>query len=52
MILKPYKNKTRTLSTGLKGNIKEIAIDRSKKTLGCLLVTPQNTFAIIFNYRK
>lgn len=52
VILKPYRNRTRTLSTGLKGNIREITIDRAKKTLGCLLVTPQNTFAIIFNYRK
>jgi hypothetical protein len=52
VVLKPYRNRTRTLSTGLKGSIKEIAVDRPKKTLGCLLVTPQSTFAIIFNYRK
>ena len=52
VVLKPYRNRTRTLSTGLKGSIKELTIDRPKKTLGCLLVTPQNTFAIIFNYRK
>ena len=52
VILKPYRNRTRTLSTGLKGNVREIAVDRPKKTLGCLLVTAQNTFAIIFNYRK
>jgi hypothetical protein len=52
VVLKPYKNRTRTFSTGIKGVIKELAMDRVKKTLGCLLVAPQNTFAIIFNYRK
>ena len=52
VILKPYRNRTRTLSTGLKGNVKEITVDRAKKALGCLLVTAQSTFAIIFNYRK
>jgi hypothetical protein len=40
------------MSTGMKGNITQLAIDRVKKTVGCLLISPQNTHAIIFNYRK
>lgn len=36
----------------MKGKIKEIAVDRAKKTIGCLLNSPQSTFVIIFNYRK
>jgi hypothetical protein len=50
--LKPYKNRLRVMSTGMKGNITQLAIDRVKKTVGCLLISPQNTHAIIFNYRK
>lgn len=50
--LKPYRNRLRTMSTGLKGVIKELCVDRSKKSVGCLLVSPQSTHAIIFNYRK
>lgn len=40
------------MCTGMKGTVKEIAIDRTKKTLACLLASPQNTHAVIFNYRK
>jgi hypothetical protein len=50
--LKPYKNKLRVMSTGMKGNITQLVIDRVKKTVGCLLISAQNTHAIIFNYRK
>jgi len=40
------------MSTGMKGQIKELAVDRAKKSLGCLIVSPQNIHAVIFNYRK
>ena len=40
------------MCTGMKGTIKEIAVDRVKKTIACLLVSPQSTFVVIFNYRK
>lgn len=40
------------MSTGMKGKIKELAVDRAKKTIACLLNSPQSTFVIIFNYRK
>jgi hypothetical protein len=36
----------------MKGTIKELTVDRTKKTIACLLVSPQNTFVVIFNYRK
>ena len=50
--LKPYKNKIRTMCTGMKGVIKELAVDRVKKTIACLLASPQSTYVVIFNYRK
>ena len=40
------------MCTGMKGTIKELAVDRPKKTIACLLMSPQSTFVIIFNYRK
>ena len=50
--LKPYKGKLRTMNTGLRGTIKELTVDRAKKLVACLVVTPQNTHVVIFNYRK
>lgn len=50
--LKPYKNKLRVMSTGMKGNIKEMTVDRSKKMCACLLQSVQNLCALVFNYRK
>ncbi len=40
------------MCTGMKGTIKELAVDRVKKTIAGLLVSPQSIFVIIFNYRK
>ena len=40
------------MSTGMKGTIKELAVDRARKMIGCLLNSPQSTFVVIFNYRK
>jgi hypothetical protein len=50
--LKPYKNRIRTMCTGMKGTIKELSVDRVKKTIACLLISPQSTYVVIFNYRK
>jgi hypothetical protein len=52
VVLKPYRNKLKVLSTGIKGTIKEMTVDRSKKIIACLLMSVQNTHAVIFNYRK
>lgn len=40
------------MCTGMKGTIKELSVDRVKKTIVCLLMSPQSTYVVIFNYRK
>ena len=50
--LKPYRNRLRIMSTGIRGNIKEMTVDRSKKICACLIQTVQSLSAIVFNYRK
>jgi hypothetical protein len=52
IVLKPYKDKMKILSTGIKGTIKELTVDRTKKMIACLLMSVQSTHAILFNYRK
>jgi len=36
----------------MKGNVKEIAVNRVKQCLACLIISPQYIQAVIFNYRK
>lgn len=52
VVLKPYKDKIKVLSTGIKGTIKELTVDRSKKLIACLLMGVQSTHAVLFNYSK
>lgn len=50
--IKPYKNKVKVMNTGIKGVIKELTVDREKKMVACILQSVQNSYAVIFNYRK
>lgn len=40
------------MSTGMKGNIKEMTVDRSKKMCACLIQSVQSLCVVVFNYRK
>lgn len=40
------------MSTGMKGNIKEMTVDRSKKMCACLIQSVQSLCVLVFNYRK
>ena len=40
------------MSTGIRGNIKEMTVDRSKKICACLIQTVQSLSVLVFNYRK
>ena len=40
------------MSTGIRGNIKEMTVDRSKKIIACLLQSVQSLSVLVFNYRK
>lgn len=40
------------MSTGMKGNIKEMTIDRTRKMCACLIQSVQNLSVVVFNYRK
>lgn len=50
--LKPYRNRLRVMSTGIRGNIKEMTVDRSKKICACLIQSVQSLSVLVFNYRK
>ena len=52
VFLKPYKNKLRVMSTGVKGIIKEMTVDRGKKMVACLMQSVQSSLVVVFNYRK
>ena len=40
------------MSTGVRGNIKEMTVDRSKKICACLIQSVQSLSVLVFNYRK